>query len=81
MQTVQQTPAPTKSIARAAKWIVVFLAVAVLAIVVGGGIWQRMRAEEALRRNERLAAVGQLIRLVGPPQAGHSIPATRSSAM
>jgi RND family efflux transporter MFP subunit len=48
METVQQSPAPPKTASSAAKWIIVFLAFVVLALVVGGGIWQRTRAEEAL---------------------------------
>ena len=49
METVQQSPAPqTGRTSSAARWVVFFLALVIVALAVGGGIWQRTRAEEAL---------------------------------
>jgi RND family efflux transporter MFP subunit len=49
MEPIQQSQAPqTGRTSSAARWVVFFLALVIVALAVGGGIWQRTRAQEAL---------------------------------
>jgi RND family efflux transporter, MFP subunit len=53
---VKQT-VPNRRPGGAAKWIVVLVSALVVALIVGGGIWQRSRAEEALVKATEDAAI------------------------
>ena len=57
METTQEnTKSPKRHTNGAVKWTALFLFIVVIALVVGSGIWQRIRAEESLVKTTEEAA-------------------------
>jgi RND family efflux transporter MFP subunit len=57
METVHENPTtPKRRTSSALKWTALLVSVAVIALVIGSGIWQRMRAEESLAKATEDAA-------------------------
>ena len=57
METTQEnTKSPKRQSSGAVKWTALFLFIVVIALVVGSGIWQRIRAEESLVKTTEEAA-------------------------